>query len=115
MKYLQSEYFLHVVPHSLRIRYEPSEDTMMIDMSAIRSLELLQNLRSPRSKDCLYGLLNHTVTPMGGRLLRNNILQPSTGKDSPLESRYDAISELTTSEDMFSEIRKGAIAGKLFR
>lgn len=95
------------MPHSLRIRYEPSEDTMMIDTSAIRSLELIQNLRSPKSKDSLYGLLNHTHTPMGARLLRNNLIQPSTRKDAFLEPRYEAVSELIDAEDMLFNIRKG--------
>lgn len=80
---------------------------MMIDTSAITSLELIQNLRNPRSKDCLYGLLNFTQTPMGARLLRNNILQPSTRQDAYLEPRYQAVTELITSEDMLSNIKKG--------
>ncbi|KAH6675370.1 muts domain V [Plectosphaerella plurivora] len=106
IKYLESEVSLKIVPHSLRIRYEPSEDTMMIDTSAIRSLELIQNLRSSKSKDSLYGLLNHTQTPMGARLLRNNLIQPSTRKDSYLEPRYEAVSELIDSEDMLVNVRK---------
>lgn len=107
MKYLDLELAIRVVPHSLRIRYEPSEDTMMIDVSAIRSLELLQSLRGPGSKDCLYGLLNHTRTAMGARLLRSNILQPSTCLDPVLKLRYDAVSELTSSEEMFTAVRNG--------
>jgi DNA mismatch repair protein MSH4 len=107
IKYLESEVSLKIVPHSMRIRYEPSEDTMMIDTSAIRSLELIQNLRSSKSKDSLYGLLNHTQTPMGARLLRNNLIQPSTRVDSYLEPRYEAVSELIDSEDMLVNVRIG--------
>ncbi|ROT37153.1 muts domain V [Sodiomyces alkalinus F11] len=105
MKYLDLELAIRVVPHSLRVRYEPSEDTMMIDVSAIRSLELLQNLRNPGSKDCLFGLLNHTRTPMGARLLRSNILQPSTCLDPVLKLRHDAVAELTSSEEIFTAVR----------
>jgi DNA mismatch repair protein MSH4 len=78
---------------------------MMIDISAIQSLELIQNLRDARSKDCLYGLLNQTLTPMGARMLRNNILQPSTLVGASLTTRYDAVEELTTNEDMFTAAR----------
>lgn len=78
----------------------------MINTSTIQSLELLQNLRSAQSKQCLYGHLNHTRTPMGARLLRSNILQPSTQKDAFLEPRYDALDELTTKEELFINIRK---------
>lgn len=80
----------------------------MIDLSTIHSLELIQNLHEPRSKDCLFGLLNQCLTPMGSRMLRSNIIQPSSQIESVLIPRYDALEELTIKEDMFFEIRKGA-------
>lgn len=79
---------------------------MMIDISTIQSLELIQNIQNATSKDCLYGLLNETLTPMGSRMLRSNILQPST-QVKTLTHRYDALDELAVKEDMFFEIRKG--------
>lgn len=78
----------------------------MIDLSTIVSLELIQNLQNSKSKDCLFGLLNETLTPMGSRLLRSNILQPST-EPSKLSARYDAIDELATKEEMFYSVRQG--------
>ena len=95
------------VPHSLRIKYQPSDATMMIDISAFQSLEIMQNSRNAKSKDCLFGLLNNTTTPMGNRMLRSNMLQPPTRHESFIEPRYDALEELTTNEEMFLEIRKG--------
>lgn len=92
--------------HSLRVKYEPSEGSMMIDLSTIISLELIQNLQNAKSKDCLFGLLNETQTPMGSRLLRNNILQPSTDAEK-LSARYDAVEELSTKEEMFYSVRQG--------
>ena len=109
MKYVENHFSINFAPHSLRIRYQPSEDTMMIDISAIQSLEVMQNVRSSKSKECLFGLLNHTSTPMGSRMLRSNILQPPTRPDSFINPRYDALEELTTNEEMFHEIRKGAV------
>ncbi|CAD0110364.1 unnamed protein product [Aureobasidium uvarum] len=91
-------------PHSLRIRYEASEGSMTIDLSTIRSLELIQNLQNQKSPDCLFGILNETLTPMGSRLLRSNVLQPLTDQQT-LETRYDALEELTTKEDMFFATR----------
>ena len=79
---------------------------MMIDISTIQSLELIQNIQNAMSKDCLYGILNETLTPMGSRMLRSNILQPST-QVRTLTRRYDALDELAVKEDMFFEIRKG--------
>jgi len=45
----------------------------------VANLELLRNIRDPRSDHTLYGVLNKTKTRMGSRLLRMNILQPSCG------------------------------------
>lgn len=90
--------------HSLRIKYEASEGSMMVDLSTIRSLELNQNLQNPKSRDCLFGLLNQTQTPMGSRLLRSNVLQPLTDEFT-LNSRYDALEELSTKEEMFFATR----------
>jgi len=79
---------------------------MMIDISAIQSLELIQNLRDSKSTDCLYGLLNQTQTPMGARMLRNNILQPPTLVDAFMTTRFDMVEELTANEDMFTAARE---------
>lgn len=79
---------------------------MMIDLSTIHSLELIQNLQNSKSKDCLFGLLNNTLTPMGARLLRSNVLQPSTDP-AILMTRYDAVDELESKEDVFFAVRQG--------
>ncbi|KXL48791.1 MAG: hypothetical protein FE78DRAFT_86832 [Acidomyces sp. 'richmondensis'] len=105
LKYTELGLFKTFPAHSLRVKYEPSEGSMMVDLSTIHSLELLQNLQNPKSKDCLFGLLNETLTPMGGRLLRSSILQPSTNADV-LNKRYDALEELSTKEDMFFAVRQ---------
>ncbi len=107
INYLELESPVTIANHSLRIKYQPSEDSMMIDLSTIHALELIQNLQNVQSKDCLFGFLNHTITPMGSRTLRSNILQPSTMREITLTPRYDAVEELSTKEVMFFEVRKG--------
>ncbi|OWP03875.1 DNA mismatch repair protein mutS [Marssonina coronariae] len=105
LKYIDLNMSLTFAYHSLRIKYQPSEGSMMIDLSTIQSLELIQNLHNSKSRACLYGVMNHTMTPMGARLLRSNILQPSTQADV-LEQRYDAVGELSTKDDMFFQLRQ---------
>lgn len=107
IKYVELSCRVSIMSHSLRVRYQPSENTMMIDISTIHSLELIQNLQNAKSNDCLFGLLKETLTPMGARMLRSNILQPSCQIENTLVPRYDALDELTVKEDMFFEIRKG--------
>lgn len=80
---------------------------MIIDLPTIQSLELIQNLQNSKSKACLFGLMNQTLTPMGSRLLRSNILQPSTQREV-LEHRWDAVAELTGNVDMFLQVRRGS-------
>lgn len=79
---------------------------MMIDLSTIHSLELIQNLQHAKSKECLFGILNQTLTAMGGRLLKSNVLQPLTDI-TELENRYDAVGELSRKGDMFFAVRQG--------
>lgn len=79
---------------------------MVIDLATIASLELVQNIEHAKSKDCLYGLLNETLTPMGARLLRSNILQPSTDHEK-IRKRHEAVGELISKHDMLFAIRSG--------
>ncbi|PNP46790.1 hypothetical protein TGAMA5MH_01742 [Trichoderma gamsii] len=111
MKYIDHQFDVTYSLQSLRIGYQPSEDTMMIAIPAMQSLEVMRNLMSAKSKECLFGLLNHTLTPMGTRVLRNNMLQPSTDFNGVIRVRYDALEEMVSREEMFREIRK---ALKLF-
>lgn len=106
MKYVELSLGKTFVTQTLRIRFEPSEGSMMIDLSTIASMELIQNLQNAKSKSSLFGLLNETQTKMGVRILRSNILQPSTDA-SKLTERYEAVSELATKEDMFFAVRTG--------
>ncbi|KAH8676119.1 muts domain V-domain-containing protein [Xylariales sp. PMI_506] len=104
-KYVHLACHLAIMPHSLRIRYQPSENSMLVDTSTVNSLELIQSNESSRSKNCLFGLLNETLTPMGARMLRSNILQPSTQVEHTITPRLDALDELTVKEDTFFQIR----------
>ncbi|KAK2774629.1 MutS protein msh4 [Onygenales sp. PD_12] len=105
LTYVEIELGKTFTHHSLRIKYEPSEGSMLIDLSTIVSLELIQNLQNSKSRDCLFGVLNETLTPMGSRLLRSNVLQPST-EQAKLLGRYDAVEELSTKEEMFFSVRE---------
>lgn len=119
-------------PHSLRVKYQGSEGSldltlfvfslsvgsMLIDYLSVRNLELVQNLQSPKSPQCLYGILDHCHTPMGKRLLRASILQPSAGSSfeniintdlNTLEARLDAVQEMIQTEDMYHGVSQGKL------
>ncbi|RPD59471.1 hypothetical protein L227DRAFT_549255 [Lentinus tigrinus ALCF2SS1-6] len=89
---------------SLLIRYTQVEGTMMIDSSTARNLELVGNMSARKSAHSLFGLLNHTYTAMGARLLRVNILAPITVK-SALQARLDVVEEFIQTEERFNEAK----------
>jgi DNA mismatch repair protein MSH4 len=103
-KHMQSKQKFALRDNTLNIQYQCCEGTMMMDCATARNLELASNALNRRSKESLYGFLNHTLTRMGARMLRTNILQPLTDV-ATLEMRLDAVEELTSDEHTFHNIR----------
>jgi len=52
------------------------DDFMILDMATRRNLELVETLRSRSFRGSLLWVLDETLTPMGGRLLRRWVNQP---------------------------------------
>jgi DNA mismatch repair protein MutS len=63
---------------------------MNLDAATRRNLELLQTIRTGSVKGSLLGVLDATVTAMGGRLLRQWLNQPLLDRHQ-LERRLDAV------------------------
>ncbi|KAI8907003.1 muts-like protein 4, isoform CRA_a [Powellomyces hirtus] len=100
LKYVQSQQNILFANRSVRFKYEVIEGSMMIDPNTARNLELVVNLNNPKSNHTLFGVLNHTGTPMGARLLRMNVLQPPC--DLPtITTRLSAVQDLTETEELF--------------
>jgi DNA mismatch repair protein MutS len=59
-----------------RVQTYSLSDFMVLDPATRRGLELTETLRTGDVQGSLLGVLDHTVTPMGGRLLRQWILRP---------------------------------------
>jgi DNA mismatch repair protein MutS len=76
-----------------KISYMSGSEYMALDAASVRNLELTKNLRDGRVEDSLLGVIDLTVTPMGGRLLRNWLLRPLVDLDG-IRSRQDAVEEL---------------------
>ncbi|PWN51862.1 hypothetical protein IE53DRAFT_327721 [Violaceomyces palustris] len=118
-KYLEERTQRFFIPRSLRIRFVVPDGTVMIDTETARQLELVVSLDQSKTKLCLFGLLNHCVTPMAQRILRMNILQPLTDLNT-IESRLDAVEECIQSEERFFAIKEslkplgsGGISGRI--
>ncbi|KAI0727611.1 muts domain V-domain-containing protein [Fomitopsis betulina] len=108
-KHAEARLNLRFAASSLLIRFGQADGTMMIDPETSRNLELVGNMSNKRSSHSLFGLLNHTYTAMGARLLRVSLLAPITIQDS-IEARLDAVEELVQNEDRFNDV-KNALKG----
>ncbi|CAG8475627.1 9924_t:CDS:10 [Ambispora leptoticha] len=89
LKYIESTQNIFFTDHSIQFKYQGCEGTMMIDCASARNLELITNITNPRSKHSLYA-----------RLLRTNILQPSTDVDI-INTRLNSLEELIENEEKF--------------
>ena len=61
--------------HLTRLQRLTAADAMMLDETAVVTLELLES-SGGSVRDSLFGVLDETVTPMGARLLRQWLLRP---------------------------------------
>ncbi len=77
---------------------------MTLDAATRRNLELTETIREGSKRGSLLDVLDRTVTPMGGRLLRTWIGQPLLDR-AQLERRLDAVEALYASAAMRAAVR----------
>jgi len=78
------------LPQLKDLRAYSTNTFMVLDPNTRRNLELTETIRGGRAKGSLLSVLDRTVTPMGGRLLRTWINQPLLNLER-LEARLDAV------------------------
>ena len=94
--YLKEELNL-ALEHIVSIQSEPLSQTLALDRASLRNLELTESMSDAGSKYTLLDLLDHTCTPMGGRLLKHWLKHPLLNC-SEIERRQDAIAALLAGE-----------------
>ncbi|KYO36836.1 mutS protein-like protein 4 isoform B [Alligator mississippiensis] len=92
-------------PKSLKVCFQGSEQTAMIDSSSAQNLELVTNNRDSRNRHTLFGILNYTKTPGGSRRLRSNILEPLVDAET-INTRLDCVQELLQDEELFFSLQE---------
>ncbi len=98
LRYLQDTQPNTDLRHVRELRVQSYADDMRLDSMTTRNLELVRPLHeaieSPSSAaTTLFGVLDHTVTVMGSRLLREWILRPLVQR-SAIDARQNAVGEL---------------------
>ena len=83
---------------------------MVLDAATRRNLELTETLRSGQEKGSLLGVLDHTVTPMGARLLRQWVTQPLLDCRQPSRRGWTAWRPFMRDGLLRAEVARGAAA-----
>ncbi len=96
--------------HLDRPTFYDRADSMVLDAVTVRNLELLEPIfaadaSGPQTQATVLGVLDHTQTGMGGRLLRQRLLRPSMDR-AEIEQRLDAVGELLQQTILRAELRK---------
>ncbi|CAI5442464.1 unnamed protein product [Caenorhabditis angaria] len=110
LKYINETRNIYFRLKSLKIQEIVIDDTCMIDCASWDSLEIVDlDDVSPTKhqfsqRRTLLAVLDHTVTANGARLLRSNILQPSTDLYT-IENRLDAVIELNEKPQLRDKLR----------
>lgn len=79
--------------HFKTIKTYAHDGHVMLDRSTIMNLELFSTLRQQEKKGSLVSILDHTITAMGGRMIRDWIRKPLTNIEK-ITQRHDATEEL---------------------
>lgn len=78
------------LPHLRRIQRYRAEDHIALDPATKRALELVASMQDGKRDGSLVGVLDQTLTPMGGRLLRQWLVRPLRDVDR-ITARLDAV------------------------
>jgi DNA mismatch repair protein MutS len=81
-----------------------SRSYMVLDSICQRNLELLKNSYDGSSKGTLLSVLDFSVTPMGGRKLREWLLNPLMDA-AEIELRHDAVREFKEDHKLRADVR----------
>ena len=95
------------LPHVRRIQRYERDDYMTLDAATKRNLELVTSMQGGGREGTLVEILDDTLTPMGGRLLRHWLLRPLRRVEA-IERRLNAVEALVQAPE-----RRGALRDEL--
>lgn len=91
--------------HIQSLRKVSRQSFLQIDPTSLRSLEILQTIRTELRKGSLLACLDETLTGMGGRMFRNWLCMPLCD-GAAIEARQDAVQELKENPDALTPMRE---------
>ncbi|MBA3603477.1 MAG: DNA mismatch repair protein MutS [Parachlamydiaceae bacterium] len=92
------------IDHVVEVSTYSTKNYMALDRTTQRNLELTEPLHNSNSKSTLLAVLDHTLTPMGARLIKQWIKQPLLC-DEAIKQRQDAVESFTANSYVLEELR----------
>ena len=86
------------------VKYEARE-SMPLDRTLIRNLEIFQNNYDGKREGSLMWVMDHTLNAMGGRALRQAVLNPLIEK-AAIEARLALVEKLVNNSSLLREVRE---------
>ena len=93
--------------HVTELEFRIHDDALQIDAATLRNLEILENRTDNTKAGSLLGVLDHTSTAMGARLLRGWLLRPLCDHDR-IVARADAVEAFVSDPLTLEELRETA-------
>ncbi len=91
--------------HFAQVQLLKNQPYVYIDERSAKHLELVESATGASRNTSLYGVLNHTCTPMGSRLLRRWILFPLTDIHA-ISERQQSIAELLEAKSFLTKFKQ---------
>jgi DNA mismatch repair protein MutS len=85
-------------------RFVAERDRMVLDEMTRRNLELVEPISSGPGSKTLLDVLDHALTPMGGRLLRSWLLSPLIALETIIQ-RHSAVGEMVDDPELRRGVR----------
>ncbi len=95
----------HEAGHVTKLELRSCSGALELDPISLRNLEIVCSMYDKSKAGSLLGVLDKTVTPMGGRKLRNWLLRPLREHD-PIVERQDAVESFQYDQLSLAELRE---------
>ena len=92
-------------PHLKPVFFSRLSDSMILDAATLRNLEITRSAVDRGKRGTLLGLLDETLTGMGGRLLKKWVLSPLIHKKA-IEYRAESVEELVNNPEILNTLKK---------
>lgn len=93
------------ISHINRLLKLDTNEHLILDISTLRNLEIVRNMRDGGKKDTLLDVLDFTKTAMGGRLLRKWLEYPLLSAHR-IKERHEAIAEFMDKPSLRQELQQ---------